>query len=807
MKLKRIYFDSFKSLIDEKIEFSENCVGIVGINESGKSNILEAIRALEIENPLSQSDSPKTTKSNPKIRFIFQSSKALTEEVCEIVLDWFEKSTLVNLKKTDLKDFTFNIEYTVEYNLETNNEFRDFKIIDSTINVSDYYILKPEFISSDYKFLLRKNYIPIENAIVLNKKTIEESVKEQDILDFQLEKVKNEILDLNKQSAKLIEKKKSFPENIEKLDKEIKVISEKLTPKYEELEELKIIKSEFNVDIDKLKLNIETLDKEIKRIKNNIKSYSTSVNALKIKEKLSVGEKSNLTKFKKSLQENRSLFTSKTNEVEKFKDELIDLETPLVDKYINCKTLLETYITRLAKENLDSNKPEVIFWKYSPEFILNSSTLYEDIVSKNRLSEISRPLANIFRVGLNLQTLDDIKDTIKKIQSDEAERSKLIDRLNDNLNQHIKNIWGDYDQEIKIILEESRIRIQFYDPDYNERSYFNMDEKSQGAQTFISFLMTIGAEAAKGVIKNKILLLDEPEIHLHPSGVRYMLKELIKISKKNNLVVYATHSIFMIDRDNFDRHVYLKKKNERTSINPSQINRIGFFMQEEVLHEALNIDLSKDFKSTNKFNFVFEGDGDVNLFKFFYENTLKKPPLEIKNCNFYQGGKCSDIQKYLLKNPIQLGTKWIFILDNDSAAKKLVDFITSKYKDYIDKDIYVFQYENEKKKDAKIIELEDLIPVEIIKESYLESFKSFKVQYDFDSLNFEETTYSSYNPDILDFFSFDKEQNELFKAKFKQILNDKIKSKIDGLNGNDDSFEETFNEFSGWANLVAKKIK
>jgi len=286
-----------------------------------------------------------------------------------------------------------------------------------------------------------------------------------------------------------------------------------------------------------------------------------------------------------------------------------------------------------------------------------------------------------------------------------------------------------------------------------------------------------------------------------------MLKELIKISQKNNHVVYATHSIFMIDRENYNRHVYLKKKNERTSINPSQINRIGFFMQEEVLHKSLNIDLSKDFNSTNIFNFVFEGDGDVNLFKYFYEKVLKKPPLDKKNCSFYQGGKCNDIRNYLFKNPIQLGTKWIFILDKDLPANNLKDFITSRYKNYIDKDLFIFQYENENKPDNNIIELEDLIPIEIINESYSETLKALNILDDFEEFKSDGLAYSSYNDKILNSFLSSKNEKEIFKANFKKLLNDKIKNKLDSIN-DPKGFENAFSEYSTWVNkAVVEQLK
>ncbi|GAG95151.1 unnamed protein product, partial [marine sediment metagenome] len=42
MKLKKIYFDAFKSFLRKELEINDNCIGLVGINESGKSNLLYA---------------------------------------------------------------------------------------------------------------------------------------------------------------------------------------------------------------------------------------------------------------------------------------------------------------------------------------------------------------------------------------------------------------------------------------------------------------------------------------------------------------------------------------------------------------------------------------------------------------------------------------------------------------------------------------------------------------------------------------------------------------------------------------------
>ena len=76
-----------------------------------------------------------------------------------------------------------------------------------------------------------------------------------------------------------------------------------------------------------------------------------------------------------------------------------------------------------------------------------------------------------------------------------------------------------------------------------------MDERSQGFKHFISLILHLSISNKKEKCKDQIIIIDEPENHLHPSGIRYMRDELIKIGK-NNYVFVATHSPFMIDNKN-----------------------------------------------------------------------------------------------------------------------------------------------------------------------------------------------------------------------------------------------------------------
>ena len=56
-------------------------------------------------------------------------------------------------------------------------------------------------------------------------------------------------------------------------------------------------------------------------------------------------------------------------------------------------------------------------------------------------------------------------------------------------------------------------------------------------------------------IKNNILLIDEPEIGLHPSSCSLFATRINKNIGRNNIVVISTHSTFMIDKEEVERHI------------------------------------------------------------------------------------------------------------------------------------------------------------------------------------------------------------------------------------------------------------
>lgn len=417
------------------------------------------------------------------------------------------------------------------------------------------------------------------------------------------------------------------------------------------------------------------------------------------------------------------------------------------------------------QEHFESLSPKVIYWTYSDKFLLPSEIQYDTFLEDNNPYNNSAPLYNIFLLSqaLRIKTVEDLSQKIALWINDSSERRKDGAIITQAINKYIKQIWSDYDQELKIELEETKITIHINDPNSQEMNFYSMEARSQGFKTFISFILTIAAEAENGLINNFILLLDEPETHLHPSGVRYMKEELLKLSKSTNYIFFSTHSIFMIDRSNLKRHIIVEKRNEITVLTPVKRNN---FIQEAVIYESMGTQLD-EFSIPNK-NIVVEGELDLELFTFYkslFSETELKP--NVVDAQIWDGGGTSKIEKFFESKMLPPGSNWQIIFDNDnpgqSTSKKLKKMFEKSPNVKLTTHFY---------SDTPNYELEDILPRNIIEESFnksisvLSSDVSHAPNYSTSPLEpFSKTTESFVAKNALS-----KDQRTMLEKEFKETL-------------------------------------
>lgn len=185
-----------------------------------------------------------------------------------------------------------------------------------------------------------------------------------------------------------------------------------------------------------------------------------------------------------------------------------------------------------------------------------------------------------------------------------------------------------------------------------------MNSRSQGFHQFMSLILSLSIENHNSNMKNDLIIIDEPENHLHPSGIRNMMDELLKIGYENYVFV-ATHSCFMIDNRNKERNYIIKKDSKKNTIY-KQILEDEDIYDDEVLADAFGINVYKDFLTPNKI--LVEGLSDKKILN----KAIKKinPNFEVGITNGYGSNITPVASRFKLED-----IKTFVILDDDLTGK------------------------------------------------------------------------------------------------------------------------------------------
>lgn len=365
------------------------------------------------------------------------------------------------------------------------------------------------------------------------------------------------------------------------------------------------------------------------------------------------------------------------------------------------KSTLESRIASNLKIVLNRNIPNIEIWKAKPEYLINSIIDLEEFKED---TDISIPLKNIFHVyGKKSDT--EIKSTIERALKNQARSDELEDKMTDKVTKHINKIWKEHKIKIKVSINSSNCQVQVEDKD-KKFNYYTMDQRSDGFKQFVSLILSLSAQNDSAKLSNNIILIDEPEVHLHPSGVKYMRDEILKIGKNNNVMV-ATHSQNMVDTTTPERHWVVQKQKAETSI--SQIDGNTPIEDDKVLASAFGINLFKELLPQNII--IVEGGDDKNIIshalkllqdKFFY--SIKSAGGASKSPGFARLLADENVPAFIL-----------FDADKDGRdnKKRILD---NQKEFYSTKNVFTLKdLSNQIPKDSTI---EDLLPLDFVKDFF-----------------------------------------------------------------------------------------
>lgn len=258
------------------------------------------------------------------------------------------------------------------------------------------------------------------------------------------------------------------------------------------------------------------------------------------------------------------------------------------------------HFSKIINDFLINHEPAVSIWKPS-----SKDLLYNVNLNSLKNGTINKPLYNIFKLG-GYENNKAITEVIGNI-SNPRSRSRLVSKLTGALNNFITKVWDNNIDLIVDITEAGNFSLLIKDKgEENIHDRFSISERSQGAQHFLSIILSLSLAAKNHEKRNELIVIDEPEVHLHPSGVRNLAHELLKIGQENYVFI-ATHSPFMIDKSHKERHCIVKK-NSKAITELKWIKDSDNIIDDEVLRDAFGIDVYKDL--LNPHSIVVEGASD-----------------------------------------------------------------------------------------------------------------------------------------------------------------------------------------------------
>ncbi len=322
-------------------------------------------------------------------------------------------------------------------------------------------------------------------------------------------------------------------------------------------------------------------------------------------------------------------------------------------------------VAAIVRELYEDKPIRCINWRFSNNYLLPNSVNIKEFM---RNPSQFRSLENIFI----LAGRDDIRKEFDDAKSSDGDYHNLVEQVGRKITSTFQKIWSDFKgTKIQLIADGEEIKIKIVD-----KVKYNCEDRSEGFKKFISILLMLSTRhRAKKLSYNDLILIDEPDQSLYPTSATYLRDELLSIAAKAK-VIYTTHSQYMLDTNNLDRHIVVEKKDDITILRREHKN--APYATDELLRRAIGSSIFECIKSKN---ILFEGYLDKSFFNLFGSNYQEEDLFSVYG-QIYSSG-ISHIFP-IISLLIAANKHFIVVSDSDRASNdKRTEFI-KEYPDFRD---------------------------------------------------------------------------------------------------------------------------
>lgn len=423
--------------------------------------------------------------------------------------------------------------------------------------------------------------------------------------------------------------------------------------------------------------------------------------------------------------------------------------------------------------------PDIVYYN---EYDIISDSLYFDEEEENQ----NKTFKNLLNVG-------DLKET-DIVNSSGLEHHQAIENAENLIESRLNEAWSQKDIRINLRYNESEDCLHLFiqdDLEERERTLTQPSQRSEGFQWFFSFYVNLLAETSTKGEGYKILLLDDPAVHLHPSGKQDWLDSLEEVAKEEQ-VLYTSHSPYLINKQYPSRIRTVQDTSEGTQISADIFDADTGTL--EPLRNALGIDLgSSPFISEGQI--LVEGPSEYYILTAvgeYFENSLQREFIDWNKVSIMPVRGANDTigkASWLASENIEFS----ILLDSDEEGQDVQDRISNHHQDIDDERVLLL----ERRPHDEDVVLEDLFSPEFYVEAFNEYYRKFTESFDqdFEPITVQADGHNSWEvgvteyegsridqvlvtelerQDVADELRNDEGEIEIHKRQIAEIISDKI---------------------------------
>ncbi|MEG2832393.1 MAG: AAA family ATPase [Bacilli bacterium] len=340
---------------------------------------------------------------------------------------------------------------------------------------------------------------------------------------------------------------------------------------------------------------------------------------------------------------------------------------------------IKLYVYDRAKEEWTLNPSGIdgALKKLYPEpIVIKAMDNTEDDIGKFKststigklIGEIIKPIEE--KYSENIATCMDSIDKLLSVNGDN--RVEELNQFDDSLNDKLNEIFPDL--KLKLDISTPRISDIFKSGTLKILEVGSVSERGvenfgTGAKRTIQMtLIRQLAEVKKNQDTNSttLLLIDEPELYLHPQAIEQLRVSLKQLSENGYQIVFTTHSGQMVSSNDIKNTIILKKclmngtqprKTLYESVESIEINH------ENQLELLFNLSNSNDILFSEKI-ILAEGKTEKKLLPFLYERTNENRTFLLDKISIIsQGGVTNTLKTQKVLEVMGLDAKAIVDLD------------------------------------------------------------------------------------------------------------------------------------------------